>query len=146
MISIRKHSEFMAMALAESKKALPVCLPNPPVGCVLVKDGSVIASGYTKEPGSSHAEASALQSIPGSLENVVAYVTLEPCSFTGRTPSCANALIERNIKEVFVAIEDPDPRNSGKGIKMLRGAGVTVTENILSEQVAFYLSPYLNKS
>ena len=140
------HSEFMAVALEESKKALPNCQPNPPVGCVLVQGGVVVASGYTKEPGNSHAEASALQSITGSLENVVAYVTLEPCSFKGRTPSCANALIERNIKEVFVVIEDPDPRNSGKGIQMLRGAGIKVTENILSDSVFQFLSPYLNKS
>ncbi len=140
------HSEFMAMALEESKKALPVCLPNPPVGCVLVQGGKVVASGYTKEPGSNHAEASAMQSITGSLENVVAYVTLEPCSFQGRTPSCANALIERNVKEVFVAIEDPDPRNSGKGMEMLRNAGIKVTENILSDSVFQFLSPFLNKS
>lgn len=136
----------MVMALEESKKALPHCLPNPPVGCVLVQDGKILASGYTKELGNSHAEASAIQSIKGSLENVVAYVTLEPCSFKGRTPSCANALIERNIKEVFVAIEDPDPRNSGKGITMLRNAGIKVTENILSDSVFQFLSPYLGKS
>ena len=140
------HSEFMAIALEESKKALPVCQPNPPVGCVLVKNGKVIATGYTKEPGNSHAEASALQSITGSLENVAAYVTLEPCSFKGRTPSCANSLIERQIKEVFVAIEDPDPRNSGKGIQMLRDAGIRVTENILADSVSQFLSPYLGKS
>lgn len=101
------HSKYMAMALEESKKALPLCRPNPPVGCVLVKDGDVIAKGYTKEPGNNHAEASALQSVSGSLKGTVAYVTLEPCSFRGRTPSCANALIERGVQEVFVAIEDP---------------------------------------
>lgn len=140
------HTEFMEMALAESKKALPDCQPNPPVGCVLVQDGKVIASGYTKKPGSHHAEASALESLSGSLESVVAYVTLEPCSFEGRTPSCAKALIERNIQEVFVAIEDPDPRNSGKGVKMLRDAGIKVTEGILSDSVFQFLSPYLNKS
>ena len=135
----------MAMALEESKKALPNCLPNPPVGCVLVKDEVIIASGYTKQPGKNHAEASALQSVTGSLNNVVAYVTLEPCSFVGRTPSCAAALIKRNIKEVFVAIRDPDPRNSGKGIKMLRDAGIKVTENTLFDQVFAFISPYLNK-
>ena len=145
-MNTESHSKFMAMALELSKKALPTCQPNPPVGCVLVKDGEVIASGYTKEPGKHHAEASALQIATGSLENVVAYVTLEPCSFKGRTPSCANALIERKIKEVFVAIEDPDPRNSGKGIKMLRDAGIKVSENILSDCVFQFLSPYLGKS
>ncbi|OUS28192.1 riboflavin-specific deaminase [Gammaproteobacteria bacterium 45_16_T64] len=136
----------MVLALEESKKALPHCLPNPPVGCVLVQDGTFMASGYTKEPGSDHAEASVMQSITGSLEGMVAYVTLEPCSFHGRTPSCANALIERGIKEVFVAIEDPDPRNSGRGIRMLRDAGITVTENILSDSVSQFLSPYLYKN
>ena len=136
----------MAMALEESKKALPACLPNPPVGCVLVQGGRVVASGYTKEPGNNHAEASAIQSITGSLEDVVAYVTLEPCSFKGRTPSCASALIDRNIKEVFVAIEDPDPRNRGRGIRMLRDAGINVTENISSDLVFQFLFPYLNNS
>ena len=145
-MNTQSHIRFMRMALEVSKKALPHCLPNPPVGCVLVQGDTVVASGYTRQPGYDHAEADAMGMITGSLETVVAYVTLEPCSFVGRTPSCANSLIERDIKEVFVAIEDPDPRNSGRGITMLRDAGINVTVGILSEPVSQYLSPFLNKS
>ena len=137
------HDFFMNLALQESQKALPACLPNPPVGCVLVKKGVVVARGFTQQPGYRHAEASALSQATGSLSDVVAYVTLEPCSFHGRTPSCALALIEREVKEVYVAIRDPDIRNRGKGIQLLVNAGVSVTENILSNAVSRFLSPYL---
>lgn len=145
-MNTESHLNFMALAFEESKKALPVCLPNPPVGCVLVQDGKVIASGYTQAPGHHHAEASAIQSLQGSLSNVTAYVTLEPCSFIGRTPSCANTLIERGIKTVFVAIKDPDPRNNGKGIKMLHDSGVNVTTGLLADSILEFLTPYLNNS
>jgi len=141
-----QHLHFMSLALRESKKAIPHCLPNPPVGCVLVKNGVAIASGYTQPPGEPHAEAAALQHITGSLEEITAYVTLEPCSFHGRTPSCALTLVERKIGQVYVGITDPDPRNNGKGIAILREAGITVAENILSEAVSQFLSPYLIKS
>src|SRR4051812_40296985 len=80
---------FMSLALAEGRKALPDCIPNPPVGCVLVRDGRVVASGYTNRPGQPHAEAMALSQLAGLLSDVTAFVTLEPCSFRGRTPSCA---------------------------------------------------------
>lgn len=137
--------KFMSEALEQSRNALPACFPNPPVGCVLVKDEVVISRGHTKEPGKNHAEADALENYSGSLENVSAYVTLEPCSFHGRTPSCAESLIKRNIGHVYVAIQDPDTRNSGKGIAMLKNAGITVTENIMAEPVLEFLAPYLNK-
>ena len=92
----------MKLALTESMKALPECRPNPPVGCVLAIGSKVIAKGFTQEVGGMHAEAHALSQIEGSLENVIAYVTLEPCSFKGRTPSCATTLIQRDIGEVYV--------------------------------------------
>ncbi|MDH3601065.1 MAG: deaminase, partial [Candidatus Tectomicrobia bacterium] len=86
---------FMWEALHEGRKALPDCRPNPPVGCVLVRDGRIIARGYTHQPGAHHAEAMALSQISGGLDDVTAVVTLEPCSFYGRTPSCAQTLVER---------------------------------------------------
>ena len=140
---MEQDKKYMSLALEESKKALPDCLPNPPVGCVLVKNGEVVSKGYTQAPGLHHAEASALASYAGSLEGVTAYVTLEPCSFHGRTPSCAEALSQRNISHVHVAVIDPDARNNGKGIAKLKEAGVKVTENTMSEAVAEFLSPYL---
>ncbi|MFT7128748.1 MAG: pyrimidine deaminase RibD-like protein [Gammaproteobacteria bacterium] len=140
----KSHDYFMNLALQEWHKALSACLPNPPIVCVLVQGGVVVARGFTKQPGHRHAEASALSKTLGSLSGVVAYVTLEPCSFHGRTASCALALIECGIKEVYVAIRDPDIRNRGKGVQLLVNAGVSVTDNILSDAVSRFLSPYLS--
>jgi pyrimidine deaminase RibD-like protein len=144
-MSIEQNNKYMRIALDESKKALPDCLPNPPVGCVLVKDGKIISRGYTKAPGKYHAEAEALNNYSGSLEGVSAYVTLEPCSFHGRTASCAKSLVSRQVSDVYVGIKDTDPRNNGKGIAILKNAGINVTENILSGPVMQFLDPYLNK-
>jgi len=137
--------EFMRLALLEGRKALPACLPNPPVGCVLVKDSQVIASGFTQPPGQHHAEAMALSQVSGDLSDVIAFVTLEPCSFYGRTPSCAEALVARGIKRAFVGTLDPDPRNSGAGIEILKAAGVEVFVGMLEHDVLEDISVYLGK-
>jgi pyrimidine deaminase RibD-like protein len=134
---------FMRLALAEGRKALPICWPNPPVGCVIVRDGQVIASGHTQAPGQPHAEAGALKLIDGDLSTATAYVTLEPCSFHGRTPSCAKTLIERGIGRVVVAMVDPDPRNQGKGIQMLRDAHIPVDLGVCGPEASADLSPHL---
>jgi hypothetical protein len=84
----RAQQEFMHLALLEGRKALPGCIPNPPVGYVLVRQGRVVATVYTSPPGEKHAEAMALSQLSGALTDVTAFVTLEPCSFHGRTPSC----------------------------------------------------------
>lgn len=142
--------DFMQLALEQGRRALPGCLPNPPVGCVLVKNGRVIASGFTQPPGQYHAEAMALACLPeelsSDLSDVTAFVTLEPCSFHGRTPSCATALVARGIGRVVVAALDPDPRNAGKGIDILQAAGVEVTMGVRQEQALEDLGPYLGKS
>ena len=143
------HSEiesFMREALLEGRKAISKCKPNPPVGCILVRDGEIIAKGHTNEPTKPHAEAMALNQIKGSLENVTAFVTLEPCSFHGRTPSCANELVKRNIKKVFVGMLDPHPKNNGAGINMLVDAGVQVELGILEAEALDDLQPYLFKA
>ena len=134
---------FMRAALAEGRRALPACLPNPPVGCVLVRGGSVVARGFTQPPGHPHAEALALQQIDGPLDDVTAFVTLEPCAFHGRTPSCAKTMVARGVGQVFVAMLDPDARNSGRGIEILRDAGVEVTVGLLEADAVRDLSPYL---
>lgn len=136
-------TDFMRVALAEGRRALPACLPNPPVGCVLVRGGSVVARGFTQPPGRPHAEALALQQVDGPLGDVTAFVTLEPCAFHGRTPSCARTLVARGVRRVFVAMLDPDARNSGKGIEILREAGVEVTVGLLEAEAVRDLSPYL---
>ncbi len=135
--------EFMQAALLEGRKALPLCLPNPPVGCVLVQDGKIVSRGHTQPPGQYHAEAMALSQIDQNCLAIAAYVTLEPCSFHGRTPSCAKALIASGIKQVFVAMIDPDPRNAGAGIQILREGGIEVSVGLLEQEAHLELDPYL---
>lgn len=134
---------FMRQALTLSKRALPHCRPNPPVGCVLVKNGKIISEGFTQAPGEHHAEAHAIANYQGSFEEVTAYVTLEPCSFVGRTPSCANTLAELGVKRVVIALIDSDPRNNGAGLNILTKAGIEVTTGVLQQEVAGFITPYL---
>lgn len=136
--------DAMRLALTEGRRALPACLPNPPVGAVLVRDGQVIATGFTQPPGRPHAEAMALAQVDGDLSDAVLYVTLEPCSFHGRTPSCADAVLARGLRTLTVAIIDPDPRNAGKGIEQLRAASVAVFLGTLAAEAKADLGPYLN--
>ncbi len=135
--------EMMREAVREGRKALPKCKPNPPVGCVLVREGEIIARGHTNEPGRDHAEAMALRQVHGDLREVVAFVTLEPCSFHGRTPSCAWTLVNRQIGRVYVGTLDPHPRNQGAGVNILRQAGIPVEVGILEEEVLQDLAPHL---
>jgi len=138
-----QDEDFMRLALLAGQNALPTCLPNPPVGCVLVKNGRVIARGFTQQSGQYHAEAMALSQVSGDLSDVTAYVALEPCSFHGRTPSCAKALVTRGIKRVVVAMLDPDPRNSGAGIEILRAAGIEVSVGLLEQDARQDIGQYL---
>ena len=144
-LSSDEKTGFMAEALTESRKALPACRPNPPVGCVIVGGGRIVARGFTGPPGYPHAEAAAISwlALPRDAGELAAFVTLEPCAFAGRTPSCAKALVERGIGAVFVGIIDPDPRNSGSGLQLLRDAGVTVELGILEDEIRAFLGPYL---
>lgn len=137
--------DFMRLALAQGRLALPGCLPNPPVGCVLVKDDAVLGQGFTQPPGQHHAEAMALSRLPEDCYGVTAFVTLEPCAFHGRTPSCAEALVESGVDRVVVAMLDPDPRNSGAGIQILRDAGITVVVGVLADEAAEDMGAYLMK-
>lgn len=134
---------LMREALAESHKALPACLPNPPVGCVLVRDGEVIARGHTQPPFEHHAEPMALSQVEGAHDDVIAFVTLEPCSFHQKTPSCAKEMIRRGVGTAYVAMIDPHPRNRGAGIEMLREAGMKVVVGTLEDEVRPFLAPYL---
>jgi pyrimidine deaminase RibD-like protein len=136
-------ADFMRHALLEGRKALPGCLPNPPVGCVLVRGGEIVSRGFTQAPYQMHAEAMALSLLRGATADVSAYVTLEPCSFHGRTPSCAHALVQSGIRRVVVAMLDPDPRNNGAGLALLRQAGVEVIAGILESEAHGDLDPYL---
>lgn len=137
----------MEIALAVSKRALPNCAPNPPVGCVIVAEDDIIAQGFTHPPGEPHAEIHALSQVPDNLNNLTIYVTLEPCSFFGKTPSCAEAIsADSRISKVVVAIIDPDPRNNGMGINILRAKGIEVIIGPIHEKVSAFLRPFLQKN
>lgn len=135
----------MSEALAESASALPACHPNPPVGCVIVQGERAVARGFTGPPGTPHAEAAALARLDRALDpgTLTAVVTLEPCSFHGRTPSCALALVASGIRHVVVATLDPHPRNRGRGIELMREAGVRVELGVLEQRVLEFIGPHL---
>lgn len=145
---------FMQLALDASKNALPTCRPNPPVGCVIVKDNQLLTTGFTKKPGLYHAEADAFAQLIAKptdelseLFDLTAYVTLEPCSFQGRTPSCAKTLVDsQRFKRIVVATLDPDPRNNGRGISLLKADNIEVDIGILEQQVKHFLAKYLIKT
>ena len=135
---------FMREAIEEGKKALPACRPNPPVGCVLVRAGVVVGRGFTQVPYQPHAEPMALRQVEGDCSDITAFVTLEPCAFHQRTPSCAKEMVARRVGAVYVAMIDPHPRNQGRGIEMLRAAGIPVVTDFLREEAAPHLAPYLH--
>lgn len=116
----------MTLALRLAGTAVGDTAENPPVGCVLVRDGRVVGRGRTAAGGRPHAEAVALAQAGAAARGATAYVTLEPCAHHGRTPPCAEALVAAGVARVVAAIRDPDPRVDGGGFAILRGAGVAV--------------------
>lgn len=137
--------KMMREAMLEGRKAKPKCFPNPPVGCVIVKDGQIISRGHTGVPGKNHAEAMALDNLPEGADNFLMFVTLEPCSFQGRTPSCAKRIVTTKIKKIYVGILDPHPKNDGKGIDILTRANIPVHLGLLGQEIREELSPYLEQ-
>lgn len=135
---------WMREAIGEGHKAYPACAPNPPVGCVLVRGGEIVARGFTQPPFEHHAEPMALAQLEGALDDVTAFVTLEPCSFHQRTPSCAKEMIRRRVGRIYVAMIDPHPRNRGAGIALLRDAGIEVVTGFLEDEVRAFLAPHLH--
>lgn len=126
----------MAQALALAEHGLYGTTPNPRVGCVLVRDGAVLAEGWHARAGGPHAEAAAIAEASArglSLRGATAYVTLEPCNHQGRTPPCARALIEAGVARVVIAMADPNPTASG-GMQALREAGITVECGLLQAE------------
>jgi len=126
--------DHMRAALALGRRGLGQCWPNPSVGCVIVKAGHVLGRAVTAAGGRPHAETQALALAGAAARGATAYVTLEPCAHHGRTPPCAEALIEAGIARVVVATSDPDPRVNGRGMAMLRAAGVEVVEGVLKRE------------
>jgi diaminohydroxyphosphoribosylaminopyrimidine deaminase / 5-amino-6-(5-phosphoribosylamino)uracil reductase len=134
-IATEQDTHYIARALKIAANGLYTTSPNPRVGCVLVKNGQIIAEGWHKKAGEGHAEVEALKQTTDA-SGATAYVTLEPCSHYGRTPPCCEALISAGVKKVVVAMQDPNPLVAGKGIKKLREAGIEVICEVLTTQAA----------
>ncbi len=143
----------MKLALSLGRRGIGLCAPNPAVGCVLVRPGPsggrIIGRGWTQPGGRPHAEVVALrqaQSVFGGAKGATAYVTLEPCAHHGKTPPCAQALIEAGVARVVVALGDPDPRVDGGGFAMLRAAGIKVEVGLCADQARHDLAGFLLKT
>ncbi|MDU8923853.1 bifunctional diaminohydroxyphosphoribosylaminopyrimidine deaminase/5-amino-6-(5-phosphoribosylamino)uracil reductase RibD [Pasteurellaceae bacterium LIM206] len=126
--------EFMQKAIDLAGRGQFTTTPNPAVGCVLVKDGEIVGSGFHLKAGEPHAEVMALRAAGDKAKGATAYVTLEPCSHFGRTPPCALGLITAGVSRVVAAMRDPNPQVAGKGLQMLKEAGIQTEVGLLEEQ------------
>ncbi|NBR20106.1 MAG: riboflavin biosynthesis protein RibD [Proteobacteria bacterium] len=140
-MSSKTDQDYMLQALELGETVKGTTGDNPWVGCLIIKDGIILGQGAM------HAEAAALQEAQKSkhsLDGATLYCTVEPCSFEGRTPSCAKAIARSGISRVVASIRDPHPKVNGEGFSILRQAGVEVTEGIKSQQVEASLLEWLN--
>ncbi|MFH0754332.1 MAG: bifunctional diaminohydroxyphosphoribosylaminopyrimidine deaminase/5-amino-6-(5-phosphoribosylamino)uracil reductase RibD [Candidatus Omnitrophota bacterium] len=125
--------KYMQHALALARKGMGKVSPNPMVGCVIVKNGKVIAQGYHHYYGGDHAEVDALKKAKSKAVGGTMYVTLEPCAHWGKTPPCVDAVIASGIRRVVVALTDPDPRTHGQSIRKLKSAGIAVDVGVCQD-------------
>jgi diaminohydroxyphosphoribosylaminopyrimidine deaminase/5-amino-6-(5-phosphoribosylamino)uracil reductase len=137
------HEKMMQRALLLARRGSGKTSPNPAVGCVIVRDGSIVGEGWHKKAGTPHAEIHALHQAGESARGSDLYVTLEPCSHFGKTPPCADALIAAGPARVFVGMIDPNPLVAGRGVARLRAAGITVETALLEEQCRALNEPFV---
>jgi diaminohydroxyphosphoribosylaminopyrimidine deaminase/5-amino-6-(5-phosphoribosylamino)uracil reductase len=133
-VEILNDQQGISLALEWAAKGLFTTTPNPRVGCIIVKDNKVIGAGHTQPAGHDHAEVQALKDAQGrgsDVRGATVYVTLEPCSHYGRTPPCADALINAGVARVVAAIADPNPQVAGKGLAKLQAAGIEVVCGVM---------------
>lgn len=129
-------ADYMKKALELAKTALGYTTPNPAVGCVIVKDGQIVGTGYHRKVGTPHAEVWALREAGDKAKGATVYVTLEPCAHYGHTPPCARTLVEKGVGKVVTAMLDPNPLVAGKGAAILRKAGIPVEVGLMSKEAA----------
>ncbi len=127
-------ARFMAQALALARRGRFTARPNPCVGCVVVRDGEVVGRGFHRAAGEPHAEVHALEDAGERARGATVYVTLEPCAHFGRTPPCANLLVERGVRRVVVATADNNPQVDGSGLQALRDADIEVVTGVLESE------------
>ena len=137
--------KWMSLTLSLAKRTKGATWPNPNVGCVIVKDDKLIGRGWTAPTGRPHAETLALKSAGEASVNSTAYVTLEPCAHTGETKPCTASLIGANVARVVIATRDPDPRVSGRGLELLKNAGISITEGVLKNEACYEHFGFFNR-
>lgn len=149
-MNLLPHEVFIQRCFDLAKLGAGATSPNPIVGAVLVHKGKIIGEGYHSYFGGPHAEVNAINSVTQKdkthIGNATLYVSLEPCCFAGKTPACTNLIIQHQIPRVVVACKDPFPRVNGKGIDMLRSAGIEVIEGVLEEAGNRLIKPFITTS
>ncbi|MFZ0566240.1 MAG: bifunctional diaminohydroxyphosphoribosylaminopyrimidine deaminase/5-amino-6-(5-phosphoribosylamino)uracil reductase RibD [Chlamydiales bacterium] len=143
IVNDEQQQFFMLQAIRLGEEGRISAPPNPWVGCLIVNRGEIVGKGYHTTIGSPHAEVIALQQAGPLARGATAFVSLEPCAHWGRTPPCAQALIESGIAQVVIPCLDPDPQVSGKGVEILKQAGIQVVVGIAQKQALSSLEPYL---
>lgn len=133
---------WMKKALALARKGQGFTRPNPPVGAVIVKHGKMIGSGFHAHAGGAHAEIAAIEACRVSPRGATLFVTLEPCSTTGRTPPCSERLVREGLGRVCVATIDPNPRHAGRGLDLLRSAGIPVETGLCEDEARSLIAPF----
>ena len=136
MAFTQQDTECMSLALKLSKLGRVSVGANPMVGCVITRDDEIIAQDFHRQYGEGHAEINALDQINHEAKNTSLYVTLEPCSHQGKTPPCTDALIKAGVKKVIIAMLDPNPLVSGRGVKILQDANIQVEVGLLEDEAS----------
>jgi len=136
---------FMTQALRLAENGRYTAHPNPVVGCVIVNDGEVVGEGWHQVAGDAHAEINALEAAGDKARGATVFVTLEPCSHHGKTPPCAEALVQAGVAEVVIGRQDPNPDVNGKGLELLEAAGITVRTGVLQDKVEQQLAGFLSR-
>jgi len=137
------HEKYMRRALVLARRGLGKTGPNPAVGCVIVREGVIVGEGWHKKAGTPHAEVHALAEAGEMSRGADVYVSLEPCSHFGKTPPCADALIEAGVGRVFAGMVDPNPQVSGMGLERLRSAGIEAVAGILEDECRIVNEPFI---
>ena len=135
--------KMMGRAIALARKGIGKTAPNPPVGCVIVRDGEIIGTGWHRKAGTPHAEIHALREAGERAQGADVFVTLEPCSHFGKTPPCADALIAARVGRVYAGMADPNPEVAGKGIEKLRAVGIPTFPGLMEPECRRIIGPFV---
>ena len=134
--------KFLSTAIKLAQRGRGAVEPNPMVGCLIVREGTIVGEGYHQKFGGPHAEVEAIRAAGAATEGADAFVTLEPCCHTGKTGPCTQALVDAGIKRVVIGCEDPNPQVRGKGAQRLRDAGIVVETGVLEAQARRLIAPF----